>query len=138
MKPLAPSRRHAFLTFLLMFFTASTIHAQVVVLDNAATGCAYTVQIKWGDIDSCSSVTPIYYDCDATNSSSSHNVGAGQVVNVPVPVGATGPCQIKVLSGTVTVAQGKCSVANSGFNITDCQGFSRHIDVTEAWTVKWL
>ncbi len=115
------------------------LHAQsVVVLDNTGTGCAYTVQLKWGDITNGTTAPP-FMSCGSPASSSSHAVGAGQVVNVPIPTGATGPCQVKVLDGSNnTVATCSCDVPNCGFNLTDRTSTQIHIDMTQAWTVKWL
>lgn len=115
------------------------LHAQsFVVLDNAGTGCAYTVQLKWGDITNCTTAPPVM-SCGSPASSSSHAVGAGQVVNVPVPAGATGPCQVKVLDGfSNTVATCNCTIPNCGVYITDCASTQIFIDITQAWTVKWL
>ncbi|MBK6541787.1 MAG: hypothetical protein IPG10_11020 [Flavobacteriales bacterium] len=124
------------LTSMALLFSVLAPYAQSVVLDNTGTTCAYTVAIKWGSIGQCT--TPPSYPCPIS-SSSSHHVNGGQLLTVPVPAGADGPCQLKVLNGSnVQVADGRCHIPNGGFDFNDCNINSVHIDVTQAWTVKWL
>lgn len=109
-----------------------------VVLDNALTACAYEVTIYWGDISACTT-SPAFYSCGSTGNST-HTVNGNAVVNVSIPSGANGPCQLVVKkNGGVTVASGQCSRANSFFETpTDCNSDNIDIDVTQAWTVKWI
>lgn len=118
-------------------FTLSSAQS-FVVLDNSLTACAYEVTIYWGDISDCTT-SPAVYDCDSPTSSSVHNVNGYQTVNVSIPSGANGPCQIVVKkNGGVVVASCQCSRPECFFeNVTDCQTLDIDIDVTQAWTVKW-